>query len=293
MRTVKDRPAPGPSRTRYRLARLWAQGWVRATVFVYLPLSALAAAVSAAVSSDRLREAVRTEVEALADGLAARPEFVVRGVDIEGGSPALTARVRALLGPVEGRSSLRLDLDRIRREIGAFGEVASASVWFDPTGRLVIGLDERLPAALWREPDGTLWLIDRTGTLIARAETRAAHPRLPLLMGLGAPARVGEALALLSAAPDLAPRVRAVTRVGRRRWDLVLDRDMRVALPETGAVRALKGAMGLHFGEELFDRDLAVIDLRLPERPALRLAPAAAETMVLRRAADLVAGEDT
>jgi len=295
MRALRSRraEAPGPSRLSYRLKRLWAQGWVRGLVRVYLPLAAVAAGAWWVVSSDRMRVAIRTEIAAFVERVAERPEFTVKGVEIEGGSEGLAAAVRRSLGPVEGASSLRLDLDSLRGEIGAMGAVASASVYFDPTGRLVVRLAERVPAALWRDPEGALWLLDRTGIVIAGAGGRADHPRLPLLIGIGAPRKVPEALGLLAAAPDLAPRVRALSRVGERRWDLVLDRDMIVRLPEGAPGRALKGAMGLHFGEELFDRDLVVIDLRLPDRPALRLAPRAAEAMVLRRAVDLVAGEDT
>jgi cell division protein FtsQ len=266
---------------------------VRSAVTVYLPLAALALAGWAVVSTDRLRLALRAEVEALAERVAARPEFTVRGVEIEGASEALAAELRGLVGPVRGRSSLRLDLDALRTEIERLGAVASASVFFDPRGTLAVRVVERLPAALWRDPAGALRVLDRAGVVIGPAAHRGAHPRLPLLLGIGAPARVGEALALMRAAPALVPRLRAFARIGERRWDVVLDREMRVMLPEEGAARALKGAMALQFGEELFERDLVAVDLRLPDRPVLRLHPRAAEGDVLRRAVDLVLGEET
>lgn len=287
------RPAPGPSRLAFRLARAWAQQRVRNLVLVYLPLVAFGLAAWAVVSTDRLRLAIQADLEALAERVAARPEFAVKGIAIEGASPGLARELRATVGPVKGTSSLHLDLDAIRARIEALGPVATASVFFDPRGTLAIRVSERLPAALWRDMDGALWVLDREGVTIGPAAARAEHPRLPLLLGIGAPARVEEALGLMEVAPALMPRLRAFALVGERRWDVVLDRGMTVLLPERAPARALAGAMALQFGEELFERDLTAVDLRLPERPTLRLHPRAAEDAVLRRAVDLVLGEDT
>jgi cell division protein FtsQ len=82
-------------------------------------------------------------------------------------------------------------------------------------------------------------------------------------------------------------------RVGERRWDIVLDRDMTIKLPGTGSVEALSLVMALHYGEELLDRDIEVIDLRLPDRPAIRMMPGAAETYQIRKAVAAIGGEDT
>ncbi len=296
MRALRRDPAAeaaGPSRLGYRLARAWAQPRVRALVTVYLPLALVAAAAVAVVSTDRLRLAIEARIAELAERIAARPEFTVKGVRVEGAGPGLAARLTEVAAGVAGQSSLRLDLDGLRRRLETMGEVRSATVFFDPSGLLKIRIAERVPAALWRDPAGALWVIDGEGVVIGPAGPRVAHPRLPLLLGLGAPARVGEALRLMETAPALMPRLRAFARVGERRWNLVLDRDMTVMLPAEAPARALAGVMALQFAEEIFARDLVAIDLRLPERPTLRLAPRAAETMVLRRAGDLFLGEDT
>ncbi len=296
MRALKRDPrleAAGPSRLGYRLARAWAQPRVRALVTVYLPLALAAAVAVAVVSTDRLRLAAEARITALAERIAARPEFTVKGVRVEGAGAGLSARLVREVAEIAGQSSLRLDLDALRRRLEGLGEVRAATVFFDPSGLLKIRIAERQPAALWRDPAEALWVIDAEGVLIGPAGPRVAHPKLPLLLGLGAPGQVAEALRLMEAAPALMPRLRAFARIGKRRWDLVLDRDMTVLLPAAAPERALAGVMALQFAEEIFARDLVVIDLRLPDRPTLRLAPRAAETMVLRRAGDLFLEEDT
>ena len=60
--------------------------------------------------------------------------------------------------------------------------------------------------------------------------------------------------------------------MGERRWTLVLDRDQRILLPETGAVRALERVIALDQAEQMLERDLTVVDMRNEQRPTIRLA---------------------
>jgi len=292
-RRAAGRSGPGPSKLAYRVSRAWAKPRLRAAVLVYLPLMLLALAGWRVAAEDRLRLAVQARIERAIEELAARPEFAVKGVEVAGGRAALRAEVRRRLGPLTGVSSLKLDLQDLRRQVGAIGAVAKADILFDPDGILRVRIVERLPVALWRGRETGLSLIDAEGVVIGPVAARADHPRLPLLLGAGARDHVAEARALLATAPDLRPRIRALARVGERRWDILLEGELTVMLPEERPGAALEGMMALHYGEEILERDLAVIDLRVPERPALRLAPRAAETLILRRAVQQVVGEET
>ena len=84
---------------------------------------------------------------------------------------------------------------------------------------------------------------------------------------------VPEALLILAAAEPILPRVRGLVRMGERRWDLVLDRGQRVLLPTDAPVKALERMIALDEAQDLLDRDVIAIDLRLQDRPVLRLAP--------------------
>jgi cell division protein FtsQ len=101
---------------------------------------------------------------------------------------------------------------------------------------------------------------------------------------------VPEALDLLAEAEAVAPRIRGLVRMGERRWDLVLDRDQVIRLPEADPVAALRRVMALHKAEALLDRDLHSVDLRDPRRPALGLSPYAKSELERLRMA--VQGED-
>jgi cell division protein FtsQ len=75
---------------------------------------------------------------------------------------------------------------------------------------------------------------------------------------------VAEALALFAAAGPLGDRVRGLVRVGERRWDVVLDRDQRILLPETGAVQALEQVLALDAARTCSTATSCVVDMRLP-----------------------------
>ena len=59
--------------------------------------------------------------------------------------------------------------------------------------------------------------------------------------------------------------------VGQRRWDVALDRNQRLMLPERDPVRALERIIGLDQAQDLLARDIEAVDMRLENRITLRL----------------------
>jgi cell division protein FtsQ len=59
--------------------------------------------------------------------------------------------------------------------------------------------------------------------------------------------------------------------VANSRWDLHLENGVTVKLPEKGIDAALAELVKLDSQSRLLDRDVSVIDLRLPDRITVRL----------------------
>ncbi|MFT6650871.1 MAG: cell division protein FtsQ, partial [Celeribacter sp.] len=93
--------------------------------------------------------------------------------------------------------------------------------------------------------------------------------------GEGAEREVAQALALLKSADPLMDRVRGIVRVGERRWDLVLDKDQRILLPEINPFAALAQVIALDQAQDLLVRDVRTVDMRNPNRPTLRITEVA------------------
>ena len=68
---------------------------------------------------------------------------------------------------------------------------------------------------------------------------------------------------------------------------------MTILLPEDGAEEALSRVMAWHYGEKVLDRGLVNIDMRLPDRPTLRMTPEAHEVRRLRDTLRDGTGEET
>lgn len=265
---------PAPSRIRYRLARLWLSPAVRALATFWLPIAAALGIGWLVLSHPGTYARIDGLIGALRERVFARPEFQLTGLAVIGGSDPLRAAVEEVVGLSFPLSSLALDLDAIRARVEALDAVENAEVSVASGSILALRLRERRPVAVHRTADG-LALVDRTGKRVAALAARADRPDLALILGEGADDAVAEALSLQRAASPVAPRIRAFVRVGARRWDIVLDRDQRIMLPETGALLALERAMGLDRAEGLFERDVMALDLRDGARPVLRLGPEA------------------
>ncbi|WP_119168578.1 cell division protein FtsQ/DivIB [Algihabitans albus] len=212
--------------------------------------------------------------------------LAVDDVLVEGRNRTMSAEVLAALDVGRGSPTLRFDPTEARDRLMALSWIADARVERRLPNLIFVRLQERQPLALW-QLHGRLNVIDTDGAIIEGAEP-ARFAALPLLVGEGAPERAGNLLALLDRAPDLAELVIAAVRVGERRWNVVLEGDIEVRLPEVGAVEAWEQLAELVRDEALLERDVVTIDLRLPDRLILRghNAPEPA----WRRAAD---GEET
>ena len=284
---------PGPSKTRYRLARIWKKTWVRRMVLVVLPGSTLLLAAMGLATSTTVSELLADQRQAVVSMLSERPEFAVRGYEVEGASVELRRRIEEVIALPKGASTLTFDVDDVRSAIAAIPAVREARVQLDPDGILSVQVSERTARALWRDGQQNLWLVDADGVKVDPAVTRAGYADLPLLLGPEAHASVPEALRLVSAVPDLQPHLRALVRVGQRRWNVELDGDVTIMLPEQGAVAALTRVMAWHYGDDLLERGISAIDMRDPGRPTLRLTADAQEIRRLRQVARGLPGEDT
>ncbi len=279
---------PAPSRLAYRWQRMMLRPLFRRIVRVGLPVAAVALGMGLWALSPANRATLSAQVATIRAEIVSRPEFMVSGIEILGADAALTQAVAGLVTVSFPVSSFDLDLDLLHADVSALSAVKSATVAIRPGGVLQVAVTERQPVAVWRHSDG-LRLIDAEGVLTGMIMDRADRPDLPLIAGDGAMEVIGEALALFTAAEPVGERVRGLVRMGKRRWDLVLDRDQRILLPEQAPVAALEHVLALHQVQGLLERDVTVVDMRDTDRPTLRLGTSAVNA--LRNVVDVAALE--
>ena len=288
MQSLNTRRAdPAPSRLAYRLRRIWLRPLVRKFVIVGLPVMFVSYAIGWFVTQESNIEAMRDKVAEIRRSIEERPEFMVKLMAIDGASNSIADDIREIVPVDFPISSFDLDLTGMQDRIAELDAVEQVDVRVRSGGILQVQITERAPAAVWRS-GRNIELLDALGHRVAVVNSRSARPDLPLLAGAGAELRVAEALELLAAAGPVAARIRGIVRMGERRWDLVLDRDQRIMLPEIDPLQALLQVMALQQAQDLLARDIVAVDMRNKNRPTLRMAPQAVEE--LQRIKDLRQG---
>ena len=276
MRPLRD---PAPSRLAYRLNRLMLTPGVRRLLLYGLPVLLAVAGLAFWISDPVRRDAATDRLAELRHQIEERPEFMVHMMEVDQASESVAEEIRANLSIDYPVSSFDLDLDDIRVEVETLDAVASASVHIRRGGVLSVDVRERVPVLIWRRGD-TLDLLDAEGHRVASIGGRSDRGDLPLVVGEGVGENVVEALAIFAAGGAISKRTRGLLRIGQRRWDVVLDRDQRIMLPEADPVAALEKVIELNEAQDLLARDIDAIDFRNPRRPVLRLTTSAIKAML-------------
>ncbi len=263
---------PAPTKWAYRMQRLWLTPVFRTLFRVGLPAFVLVSVAGVFLADPARRAAISGGIAGVREQFQNRPEFMVRLVSVVGASPELADAVRARLALTLPLSSFDIDLTAVRARIQDLDAVARADLMVRSGGVLEVAITERVPALLWRTETG-IEMLDADGHRVASLAARTDRPDLPIIAGEGADSAAAEALALLAAAAPILPRLRGLVRVGDRRWDVVLDRNQRILLPEEKPIAAIERLIALHQAGDLLGRDILAVDLRTDHRPVLRLAP--------------------
>lgn len=257
-----------PRRRRATLTRL--ERLARSSYFGSCLVVAFFAGVSgyAVVRSGTYASFIATD-GALYDQAAKAAGFAIHAVTINGAHELSENEILTLAGVGPRNSLLFLNVADVRARLKSVPLIKEASVSKLFPNRLLIEIEERKPYALWQK-DGAVSIVSADGTTIddmhdARFET------LPLVTGVGANEKLADYIALLDAAGDLRPRIRAGIFVAGRRWTLKTNGGVEIVLPEKEPADALSRLALLEHDSHILEKDILSLDLRIPGRVVARL----------------------
>ncbi len=170
-----------------------------------------------------------------------------------------------------GAPILAFDLGQALERVERLPWVRRASVKRMLPDTVILSIEERRPLALWQNK-GRFRLIDRDGEVI-RGQAMERFLSLPVVVGPNAPALALEFLTMLQSQPELMGRVKAVVLVGNRRWNVRLKSGIDVRLPAAGAKKAWARLAEYERKHKVLERNVQVLDLRLPDRLIVREGP--------------------
>ena len=214
------------------------------------------------------------------------PDFIARAfgfdiavVTISGQTELSETEILRDAGVSPKNSLLLLDAAEARARLEKAPLVKQASVRKLYPNHLVIDLVERTPCALWQK-DGQVAVVAADGAVIDQMRDQR-FSSLPFVVGEGANERLSEYSALVAAADELGPRIRAGVLVANRRWNLKMTSGVEVMLPEVNPLAAVATLVRLQRESRVLDRDVLSLDLRVEGRMFARLTEEAAAARVV------------
>lgn len=222
-------------------------------------------------------------------GTTANAGYTVQTLYLEGRNRTPLNDINNALDIDKGSPILRLNLDEIRTRLEKIESIKYAAIERALPSTLYVRVVERDPVARWQFHE-KISLVDDNGVVMTGLDL-APYKELPLIVGEGAPKNVANLLKILNSAPELSKRFSAAIWVGDRRWNIRLHHknsrdgaeiaDIEVRLPENEPENAWKELAEMQNKEQVLDRDIKVIDLRIAGRLFIKVPEAEKPTKPL------------
>ena len=267
---VRGNIDPAPSRIAYRIMRLMLIPRLRLIFTLGFPSLLIFCATLGLFININVWENISAIKKDLKLAFVERPEFMIKVASIDGSSDELANEIREILPLDFPVSYFDLDIKYLHKVVNEIPAVASAAIKISVGGVLQINVTEKSPAFIWRK-DNVMSVIDETGSFIRIANSRVDYPKLPLVVGEAANLVVSEISSLMQANEYFKDHVRAFIRVGERRWDLILENNVRIMLPQREFLAAFDRLMLMNEAGSLLSGRLSNIDMRLVVRPTVRV----------------------
>jgi cell division protein FtsQ len=268
---VDPRQLPVPIQVISRQARInFRHAWVlhRKLILRGIAAAVVLAAVVGLYEARGLLATGALRVSDMAQGEFARAGFGISKINITGQSLTSEADVVKALSLSPNTSTLNFDAEAARTRIMAISTVKDVTIRKVYPGELQVLVTERQPMARWRIGDAT-YLVDAEGKPVAPDD--GSFRELPLVVGEGAADDAMVMIKSLDRHPLVRADLAALSRIGDRRWDLIFYTGLRVQLPENGVAQALDQLEMYQQTDQLLDRDVTVIDMRVPGMVSLKL----------------------
>ena len=185
--------------------------------------------------------------------------FKLENVIIEGQQNVDEPTILKVLNANKDSPIFALKLDEIRTNLKKNKWIKDVYVSRRLPNTVYIKLFEREPIAIW-QINNQLFLIDEEGYKISK--NIRSFPHLLHVVGEGANIYAGKLVLELKKYPALMNKTLAAVRLGDRRWDLNLEDNISIKLPQKDFEKALKYVDALNEVSKLFNQNYKVLDLR-------------------------------
>ena len=254
---------------RPRVRPMWRRAWV-APLVAGVVMGSFAGGSWWAYSSGNAAKGIE-KVRWSAISATATMGFRVNEVMVSGRQQTEREILVKALNVARGAPILAFDIADAKRRVEALPWVRASTIERMLPDTILISIVEREPLALW-QLDSKLHLIDAEGEVILN-DGLENYSDLLMVVGNGAETEASALIALIGTEPALMQQVKAATWIGSRRWNVHLKGDIVVRLPEDDAQSAWTQLAEYHKNHRVLDKNVTVLDLRIPDRLIVKTGP--------------------
>jgi cell division protein FtsQ len=155
-------------------------------------------------------------------------------------------------------------VDGVKRKLENVPWIKSATVQRKLPDTIYIRVAERTPIAILQSKR-KLYLVDADGKVL-EDDGIGNFGSLPIIIGDGAEKEADKLFRCLERFPKIRKQLAFALRIGKRRWNIKINRGITVKLPETGIAHALGILEEISDRNGFFGEDISAIDLRMLDR---------------------------
>ena len=161
-------------------------------------------------------------------------------------------------------SVLSANISDVKDRLEKISWIKSVAVQRKLPGKISIRIAERTPIAIFQSQH-KLHLVDGDGVVLDN-DGIGSFNNLPIIAGEGAEKEVFNFLQSIDKFPKIRKQLIFAVRVGKRRWNIRINRGIIVKLPDRGLIQALGILDEISDSNGFFYDDIASLDLRIPDR---------------------------
>ncbi len=186
--------------------------------------------------------------------------FVLDNVLIAGQANLSTDEIVASLNADVGTPIFSIKLDDSKQILEKNSWVKSVILRRQIPDTIFVSLIEKKPIALW-QVNKKLYVIDEEGDIIENASIEKFMHFIHFV-GEDANVHANELIRELNKNPSFAAKVKHAVRYGQRRWDLNIEENINVKMPQHNFQEAYSYLIKMYEAGNLFGKDIKSIDLR-------------------------------
>jgi cell division protein FtsQ len=190
--------------------------------------------------------------------------FCIKKIEFDGNERVSDILLLKTSGLRYRSNILAPSLETVKKRLENIAWIRSAVIQRRLPDKIYVMVSERIPIAILQLKH-KLYLVDADGKILEN-DGIGSFNNLPIVIGEGAEKEAARFLDCLEKFPQLRKQLVFAIRVGKRRWNMKINKGITVKLPEKGVANAMRILEEISDSNGFFNEGISIIDLRMLDR---------------------------